>query len=126
MDLPRKATWVQLLLKGDSRKPIATCDFPCGLDPLSSPSRSALQCFAIVAFVYVPLFVCVLVYLLHGASGLSLVFTFDFSPIYTTLPHYWIIDLIERTFNRGGFPYLACNDRSAFLRPPGVLCSLDP
>ena len=26
-----------------------------------------------------------------------------------------IIDLIERTFNREGSPYLACNDRNAFF-----------
>ena len=45
--------------------------------------------------------------------------TYDFSAHLTTLPHILIkdklIDLIERTFNRGGFPYLACNDRNAFL-----------
>ena len=43
----------------------------------------------------------------------------DFSTLYTTLPHDLIedkrIDLIERTFNREGFPYHACNDRNAFL-----------
>ena len=40
--------------------------------------------------------------------------TYDFSTIYTTLPHKLIkdkiVDLIERTFNREGSPYLACND----------------
>ena len=44
--------------------------------------------------------------------------TYDFSTLYTTLPHNLIkdklIDLIERTFNREGSPYLACNDRSIF------------
>ena len=39
--------------------------------------------------------------------------------LYTTLPHVLIkdkiIDLIERTFNREGFPYLACNDRNALF-----------
>ena len=39
--------------------------------------------------------------------------------LYTTLPHnlikYKLIDLIERTFQREGSPYLACNDRNAFL-----------
>ena len=39
------------------------------------------------------------------------------STLYTTLPHNLIkdklIDLIERTFNRDGSPYLACNDRNA-------------
>ena len=39
------------------------------------------------------------------------------STFYTTLPHFLnqdkLIDFIERTFNREGFPYLACNDRNA-------------
>ena len=43
----------------------------------------------------------------------------DFSTLYTTLPHNLIkdklIDLIERTFQREVSPYLACNDRNAFL-----------
>ena len=43
--------------------------------------------------------------------------TCDFSTLYTTLPHTLIKDkligLIERTFNREGSPYLACNDRYA-------------
>ena len=42
-----------------------------------------------------------------------------FSTIYTTLPHNLIkaklIDLIERTFQRECFPYLACNDKNAFF-----------
>ena len=45
--------------------------------------------------------------------------TYDFSTLYTTLPNNLIkdklIDLIERTFQREGFPYLACNDRNAFF-----------
>ena len=45
--------------------------------------------------------------------------TYDFSTLYTTLPHTLIkdklIDLIERTFQREGSPYLACNDRNAFF-----------
>ena len=45
--------------------------------------------------------------------------TDDFSTLYTTLPHNLIkdklIDLIERTFQREGSPYLACNDRNAFF-----------
>ena len=36
-----------------------------------------------------------------------------------SLPHYLIkdklIDLIQRTFNREGSPYFACNDRNAVL-----------
>ena len=44
---------------------------------------------------------------------------YDFSSIYTTLPHNLIkdklFDLIERTFNRESSPYLACNDRNAFF-----------
>ena len=45
--------------------------------------------------------------------------TYDFSTLYTTLPHNSIKDkliyLIERTFQRECSPYLACNDRNAFL-----------
>ena len=51
-----------------------------------------------------------------NATSLS---THDFSTFYTTLPHNLIkdklIDLIERTFQREGSLYLACNDRNAFL-----------
>ena len=43
--------------------------------------------------------------------------TYDFSTLFTTLPHNLIIDklidLIERTFQREGSPYLACNDRNS-------------
>ena len=45
--------------------------------------------------------------------------TYDFSTLYTTLPHNLIkdklIDLNERTFNIEGSPNLACNNRNAFL-----------
>ena len=45
--------------------------------------------------------------------------TYDFSTLYTTLPPTLIevklIDLIERTFQEEGSPYLACNDRNAFF-----------
>ena len=51
-----------------------------------------------------------------NATSLS---TYDFSTLYTTLPHNSIkdklIDLIERTFQREGSSYFACNDRNAFL-----------
>ena len=51
-----------------------------------------------------------------NATSLS---TYDFSTLYTTLPHNLIedklIDLIERTFQKKGSPYLACNDSNAFL-----------
>ena len=52
-----------------------------------------------------------------NATSLS---TYDFSTLYTTLPHNLIkdklIDLIEKkTFDREGSPCLACNDRKAFL-----------
>ena len=44
---------------------------------------------------------------------------YDFSTLYTSLPHnlikYKLIDLIERTFQREGSPYLACNDRNEFF-----------
>ena len=50
------------------------------------------------------------------ASGLS---TYDFSTLYTTLPHNPIIEkltkLIEQTFNSKSSLYLACNDKHAFL-----------
>ena len=39
--------------------------------------------------------------------------------LYTALPHNLIkdklIDLIERTFQREGSPYIACNNRNTFL-----------
>ena len=45
--------------------------------------------------------------------------TYDFSTLYTTLPHNLIkdklIDLIESTLQREGSPYLACSDRNAFF-----------
>ena len=50
------------------------------------------------------------------ASGLS---TYDFSTLYTTLPHNLIkeklTELNEQTFNREGSLYLACNDKNAFF-----------
>ena len=50
------------------------------------------------------------------ASGLS---TYDFSTLYSTLPHILIkeklTELIEHTFNREGSLYLACNDKNAFF-----------
>ena len=50
------------------------------------------------------------------ASGLS---AYDFSTLYTTLPHNLIkeklTELIEQTFNREGSLYLACNDKNAFF-----------
>ena len=56
------------------------------------------------------------------ATSLS---TYDFSSLYTTLPHNLIkeklLDLIEWTFKRAlknyGSLYLACNDRKAFSLP---------
>ena len=51
-----------------------------------------------------------------NATSLS---TYDFSILYTALPHNFIkdklIDLIERTFQGEGSPYLACNEKNAFL-----------
>ena len=50
------------------------------------------------------------------ATSLS---TYDFSTLYTTLPHNLIkeklINLIEWTFKREGSPYIACNERQAFF-----------
>ena len=61
-----------------------------------------------------------------NATSLS---TYDFSTLYTTLPHnlikYKLIDLIERTFQREGSPYLACNGRNAFFtseKPKKISC----
>ena len=49
-----------------------------------------------------------------NATSLS---TYDFSTLYTTLPYNLIkdklVDFIERTFQREGSPYVACNDRNA-------------
>ena len=51
-----------------------------------------------------------------NATSLS---TYNFSTPYTPLPHNLIkvklINRIERTFNREGSPYLACNDKNAFF-----------
>ena len=56
-----------------------------------------------------------------NATSLS---TYDFSTLYTTLTHNLIkdklIDLIGRTFQREGSPYLACNDKNAFLLPKNL------
>ena len=45
--------------------------------------------------------------------------TYNFSTLYTTLPHNLIkeklTELIEQTFNREGSLYLACNDKNAFF-----------
>ena len=50
--------------------------------------------------------------------------TYDCSTIYTTLPHNLIkdklVDLIERTFQREGSLYIACNDRNAFFTSDAV------
>ena len=53
----------------------------------------------------------------YQATSLSI---YDFSTLYTTLPHNLIkeklIDLIERTFyKKEGKLYLACNDKNAFF-----------
>ena len=58
-------------------------------------------------------------YLQMSQSHITNLSTYDVSTLYTTLPHNLIkdklIDLIERTFQREGSPYLACNDRNAFF-----------
>ena len=45
--------------------------------------------------------------------------TYDFSTLYTTLPHNLIkeklTEIIEQTFYREGSLYLACNDKNAFF-----------
>ena len=49
---------------------------------------------------------------------------YDFSTLYTTLPHNLIkdklVDLIERTFQREGSLYIACNDKNAFFTSDAV------
>ena len=55
------------------------------------------------------------------ASSLS---TYGFSTLYTTLSHNLIkdklVDLTERTFQREGSLYIACNDRNAFFTSDAV------
>ena len=45
--------------------------------------------------------------------------TYDFSTLYTTLPHNFfkdkLVDIIEIIFQREGSFYIACNDRHAFF-----------
>ena len=47
--------------------------------------------------------------------------TYDFSTLYTTLPHNLtkkkLVDLIEIIFHREGSLYIACNDKHAFFLP---------
>ena len=49
----------------------------------------------------------------------STISTYDFSTLYTTLPHNLIrnqlVDLIENTFRREEVLYLACNEERAFF-----------
>ena len=55
------------------------------------------------------------------SSSLS---TYDFSTLYTTLPHNLIkdklVDLIERTLDREGSLYIACNNKNAFFTSDAV------
>ena len=55
------------------------------------------------------------------ASNIS---TYDFSTLYTTLPHNLIrnqlVDLIENTFRREEVLYLACNEERAFSLPKNI------
>ena len=50
--------------------------------------------------------------------------TFDFSTLYTTLPHDLIkdklVDLTERFFQREGSLYIACNDMHSFFTSDAV------
>ena len=50
----------------------------------------------------------------------STISTYDFSTLYTTLPHNLIrnqlVDLIENTFRREEVLYLVCNEEHAFFR----------
>ena len=55
------------------------------------------------------------------ASSLS---SYDFSTLYTTLPHNLIkdklVDLIDRTFQRESSLYIACNNKNAFYTSDAV------
>ena len=59
----------------------------------------------------------------QGFRGSSLS-TYDFSTLYTILPHNLIkdklVDLIERTFQRDGSLYIACNDKNALFTSDSV------
>ena len=50
--------------------------------------------------------------------------TYNFSTLYTTLLHNLIkdklVDLIERTYQKAGSLYIACNDRNAFFTSDAV------
>ena len=54
----------------------------------------------------------------------SILSTYDFSTLYTTLPYSLIkdklMDLIERIFQRGDSLYIACNDRNVFFTSDAV------
>ena len=69
--------------------------------------RSGKICFGLLKIL-----VRYLINLGFRATSLS---TYDFSTLYTTLPHNLIkeklINLIEWTFKREGSPYIACNER---------------
>ena len=56
-----------------------------------------------------------------SASSLS---TYDFSTLYTTLPHNLIkdklVDLIERIFQREGCLYTSCNDKNDFFTSDAI------
>ena len=58
-------------------------------------------------------------FLASDHTHLLVLSTYDFSTLYTKLPHNLIkeklTELIEQTFNREGSLYLACNDKNAFF-----------
>ena len=60
--------------------------------------------------------VCTISFTYFNATSL---YTYDFSTLYTSLPHNLIkdklIDLIQRTFNREGSPCLAVTTETHFL-----------
>ena len=84
---------------------VSNCEFV--IFPLVSWVRCGTRLYRFLIFASLLTFL---------ASGLS---TYDFSSLYTTLPHNLIkenlIELIEQTFNREGSLYLACNDKNAFI-----------
>ena len=46
---------------------------------------------------------------------LNMFFFHSYTPVHHNLIKDKVIDFIEKTFNREGSPYLACNDRNAFF-----------
>ena len=98
----------------------ATVGMPCAIF-----IKSIVHVFAALRRIHSPLMAEFVLNKLKSrgfhASSLS---TYDFSTLYTTLPHNLIkdklVDLIERTFQREGSLYIAYNDNNAFFTSVAV------